>query len=88
MGSHRERPPTDHAHQGDVVLYDWNNDGVYDHEAIVTASDGNNPDGTTNWDFVDAHTNNRNHAYWTLAQYNASWATTRIVVLHIAATTS
>jgi putative amidase-like protein len=70
------------------VLYDWNNDGVYDHEAILTASDATNPDGTTNWDLVDAHTNNRYHAYWTLAQYNASWPTTRIVVLHIAPTTS
>lgn len=78
----------DHAEQGDVVLYDWNNDGVFDHEAIVTASDGANPDGTTNWDLVDAHTNNRYHAYWTLAQYNASWATTRIVVLHIPAATT
>jgi Putative amidase domain len=70
------------------VLYDWTSDGVYDHEAIVTASDGTNPDGATNWDLVDAHTNNRFHAYWTLAQYNANSATTRIVVLHIAATTS
>jgi len=78
----------DQAEQGDVVLYDWNNDGVYDHEAIVTASDGTNPDGTNNWDLVDAHTNNRYHSYWTLAQYNASWATTRIVVLHVAPTTS
>jgi hypothetical protein len=78
----------DHASQGDIVLYDWNNDGVYDHEAIVVASDGANPDGTADWDLVDAHTNNRYHAYWTLAQYNASWATTRIVVLHIPLTTS
>jgi hypothetical protein len=43
---------------------------------------------STNWDLVDAHTNNRYHAYWTLAQYNASWAITRIVVLHISPTTS
>ncbi|HZT85456.1 MAG TPA: amidase domain-containing protein, partial [Gaiellaceae bacterium] len=57
----------DHAQQGDVVLHDWNNDGVYDHEAIITSSDGTNPDGTINWDLVDAHTNNRYHAYWTLA---------------------
>lgn len=78
----------DNASQGDIVLYDFNNDGVYDHEAIVTASDGTNPDGSVNWDLVDAHTNNRYHAYWTLAQYNTSWATTRIVVLHIPATTS
>jgi hypothetical protein len=72
----------DNATQGDIVLYDFNNDGVYDHEAIVVANDG------TSWDLVDAHTNNRYHAYWTLAQYNGSWATTRIVVLHIPATTS
>jgi Putative amidase domain len=78
----------DNASQGDIVLYDFNNDGVYDHEAIVTASDGTNADGTTNWDLVDAHTNDRYHAYWTLAQYNASWATTHIVVLHIPPTTS
>jgi len=72
----------DNATQGDIVLYDFNNDGVYDHEGIVVANDG------TSWDLVDAHTNNRYHAYWTLAQYNGSWATTRIVVLHIPATTS
>jgi len=64
----------DHAEQGDVVLYDWNNDGVYDHEAILIASDGTNPDGTTNWDLVDGHTNNRYHAYWTLAQLALYWA--------------
>jgi hypothetical protein len=76
------------AAQGDVVLYDWEDDGVYDHESIVVASGGSNPDGAPNWDLVDAHTNNRYHAYWTLAQYNASWATTQIVVLHIPDTTS
>ena len=76
----------DNATQGDIVLYDFNNDGVYDHEAIVTASDGT-INGTTNWDLVDAHTNNRYHVYWTLAQYNTSWATTRTVVLHIPPTT-
>jgi Putative amidase domain len=78
----------DNASEGDIVLYDFDNDRVYDHEAILTASDGANPDGTADWDLVDAHTNDRYHAYWTLAQYNASWATTRIVVLHIPATTA
>lgn len=73
----------DNAAQGDIVLYDFNNDGVYDHEAIVTARDS-----TGQWDLVDAHTNNRYHAYWTLAQFNGSWATTRIAVLHIPPTTS
>ena len=67
------------ASQGDVVLYDWTNDGVYDHESMVTTMDGQ---------YVDAHTNNRLHAYWTLAPYNSSWMTTRITVIHIAAITT
>lgn len=75
------------AQPGDVVLYDWNNDGTFDHESIVTASD--TPAGQTpNYDLIDAHTTNRYHAYWTLAQYNTSWSTTHIIVLHIPATTS
>lgn len=76
------------ASQGDVVLYDWDDDGVYDHESIVVASDGTGTDGAPIWDLVDAHTNDRYHAYWTLAQLNADWATTQIVVLHIPDTTS
>ncbi len=77
------------AQAGDVVLYDWNNDGTFDHEGIITASDGTtNPDGTVDYDEVDTHTTNRYHAYWTLAQYNTSWATTHIVVYHIPSTTS
>ena len=62
------------ASQGDVVLYDWNNDGVFDHEAIISTTDGQ---------YVDAHTSNRHDQYWTLAQYNTQWATTRMVVIHI-----
>ena len=61
------------ATQGDVVVYDWDDDGVYDHESIVVGNDGTNADGTPSCDLVDAHTNNRYHEYWTLAQYNASW---------------
>jgi cell wall-associated NlpC family hydrolase len=77
------------AQPGDVVLYDWNNDGTFDHEAIIAATDGTaNADGSPDYDEVDAHTTNRYHVYWTLAQYNSSWATTHIIVLHIPATTS
>lgn len=64
--------------QGDVVLYDWNNDGVFDHEAIISTTDGQ---------YVDAHTSNRYDQYWTLAQYNSQWTTTHLVVLHIPAGT-
>jgi len=62
------------ASQGDVISYDWNGDGVVDHQAVVVTSDGQS---------VDAHTNNRYHAYWTLAQYNAQWQTTIITVYHV-----
>ncbi len=75
------------AQPGDVILYDWNNDGTFDHETMVTASDGTtNTDGSVNYDEVDGHTTNRFHVYWTLAQYNSSWATTHIIVLHISPT--
>lgn len=63
------------ASQGDVVSYDWDNDGGVDHQAIVVTADGQ---------YVDAHTNNRYHAYWTLAQYNPQWQTTVMTVYHIA----
>lgn len=53
--------------------------GIFDHEAIVATPDGQS---------VDAHTNNRYHAYWTLAAYNAYYNTTRIVILHIPSTAS
>ena len=64
------------AQQGDIIFYDWTNDGTFDHEAIVATTDGQ---------YVDAHTNDRYHEYWTLAKYNTYAATTRIVVVHIPA---
>lgn len=64
--------------QGDVVLYDWNNDGIFDHEAIISTANGQS---------VDAHTSDRHDQYWTLGQYNTQWATTHLVVLHIPAAT-
>ena len=67
-----------HASQGDVVLYDWNDDGIYDHEAIISTTDGQS---------VDAHTSDRHDQYWTLAQFNTQWSTTHLVVLHIPAGT-
>lgn len=62
---------------GDIVYYDWTSDGTIDHEAIVATADGQ---------YVDAHTNNRYHAYWTLAQYNTQWQTTALYATHIPAT--
>ncbi|KLU63510.1 putative amidase domain protein [Peptococcaceae bacterium CEB3] len=45
---------------GDLIYYDWNGDGIWDHVAIVVGFDSsNNP-------LVDAHNTDLKHAYWTL----------------------
>ena len=42
---------------GDVIFYDFQGDGRYDHSTIVTAKDGNVP-------LVNAHTFNAQHRHW------------------------
>lgn len=42
---------------GDVILYDFQGDGRYDHSTIVTAKDGDEP-------LVNAHTYNVQHRHW------------------------
>lgn len=50
---------------GDVILYDWDGNGRYQHSTIVTAFDaGGMP-------LVNAHTNNSKHRYW---DYQNSYA--------------
>jgi hypothetical protein len=70
---------------GDVLYYDWNNDGVLDHAAIQVALQGYDP--TNGWfgDLVDSHQNNHRHAIWTLEPYHASSeaATTVTTLMHI-----
>jgi len=58
--------PTD-LQLGDVISYDWDGDGRYQHSAIVTAFDaGGMP-------LVNAHTTNSRHRYW---DYRDSYAYT------------
>jgi hypothetical protein len=52
---------------GDVISYDWNGDGVYQHNTIVTAKDANG------MPLVNAHTINSYHRYW---EYRDSYAWT------------
>lgn len=68
-----------YAFQGDLVYYDWDTDGTYNHQSIIVTTDGQH---------VDAHTSNRYHVYWTLAQYNAQWQTTVVSAYHIPPSTS
>ncbi|MMZ62195.1 putative amidase domain protein [compost metagenome] len=52
---------------GDVISYDWDGDGTFQHSTIVTAFDaGGMP-------LVNAHTVNARHRYW---DYRDSYAWT------------
>lgn len=51
---------------GDVIVYDFQNDGRFDHSAIVTAKDGDVP-------YVNAHTYNVRQRLW---DYKDSYAST------------
>lgn len=52
---------------GDVISYDWDGNGRYQHSAIVTAFDAEG------MPLVNAHTNNSRHRYW---DYRDSYAWT------------
>ncbi|MNU44539.1 putative amidase domain protein [compost metagenome] len=56
---------------GDVIIYDWDGNGAYEHSTIVTAFDaGGAP-------LVNAHTTNSKHRYW---DYRDSYAWTKNTV--------
>ncbi|ENH96622.1 hypothetical protein J416_09604 [Gracilibacillus halophilus YIM-C55.5] len=59
----------DHASDllpGDVICYDFQGDGRWDHNTIVVAKDHEN------MPLVNAHTNNSRHRYWTYED-SAAW---------------
>lgn len=51
---------------GDVICYDFEGDGRWDHTTIVVAKDAND------MPLVNAHTNNSRHRYWTYED-SAAW---------------
>ncbi|SER48301.1 Putative amidase domain-containing protein [Gracilibacillus ureilyticus] len=51
---------------GDVICYDFQGDGRWDHNTIVVAKD------SENMPLVNAHTNNSRHRYWTYED-SAAW---------------
>ena len=66
---------------GDVILYDWNSDGVMDHTAIQVGY-GPTTDGH-NGNYIDQHTNNRYHVFWSDASFNTRIDTTTYTFFHI-----
>ncbi|WP_438349171.1 amidase domain-containing protein [Paenibacillus sp. FA6] len=62
---------------GDVIIYDWDGDGTYQHSTIVTAFDaGGMP-------LVNAHTVSSQHRYWDYKNSYAWQENTKYRFLHI-----
>ncbi|MHA0858142.1 amidase domain-containing protein [Paenibacillus sp. CMAA1364] len=62
---------------GDIIIYDWDGDGTYQHSTIVTAFDaGGMP-------LVNAHTINSKHRYWDYKNSYAWQEKTKYLFLHI-----
>ena len=72
---------------GDVLFYDWGQGMGISHMSIQVGIgyDPANPNGQV-WygNYVDTHSTNRYHAFWSLYPYNAAFrATTTIYFMHI-----
>lgn len=62
---------------GDIISYDWNGDGRWQHSAVVTAKDSNG------MPLVNAHTVSSKHRYWSYQDSHAWTEQTRYRFLHI-----
>ncbi|PZE19737.1 amidase domain-containing protein [Paenibacillus xerothermodurans] len=68
----------DQLQLGDVISYDWDGDGRYQHSAVVTAKDSNG------MPLVNAHTSHSRHRYWSYVDSPAWTERTQYQFLHIA----
>lgn len=62
---------------GDVICYDWNGDGNYQHNTIVVSKDANG------MPLVNAHTTNSRHRYWEYRDSHAWTKNTQYKFIHI-----
>jgi putative amidase-like protein len=71
---------------GDVLFYNWGQGEGMSHAAMQVGI-GTDPNLYPNqvWygNYIDEHTSNRYHAFWSLKPYNAYWSTTTIYFMHI-----
>jgi hypothetical protein len=67
---------------GDILFYDWENNGSMDHVGIQVGI-GNDPSAGLYGNYSDQHTNDHYHAFWSLLPYNEHWPTTAIVMMHV-----
>lgn len=71
---------------GDVIVYDWGRGLGMSHANMqVGIGDDPNLEPSQVWygNYIDQHTTDRYHAFWSLKPYNSDWATTTIYFMHI-----
>lgn len=73
--------------KGDVLFYDWGGGDGISHATIEVGS-GADPHSSYSGSYIDEHTSNRQHAFWSLIPYNSQWPTTTIYFVHIDPTNS
>lgn len=66
-----------------IVYYDWYDDGIIDHTAIVVGTGNDSNNDTIYGDLVDAHTHDRKKVVWTLDPYNAYRAYTAVYAFRL-----
>ena len=65
---------------GDILFYDWNSDGRFDHAGVSVGLGYDSTYGRTG-NVQDQHTYDRFHAIWHLKPYNVRATTTTIVAI-------
>jgi hypothetical protein len=66
---------------GDVLFYDWGTGLGISHAAMQVAA-GRAPNGQVG-SVIDEHTSNREHAFWSLKDYDPYWRNTTIYFVHV-----
>jgi hypothetical protein len=67
---------------GDVLYYDWNSDGHMDH-ATIQVGIGTDPESGWYGNYVDQHSTDHKHEFWSERPRNSKWATTTIYFMHV-----
>ena len=73
----------DQVTSGDVLFYDWGQGEGVSHAAMQVGYGADPNRAGWQGNYIDQHTTNRYHAFWSLKPYNAAWATTTIYFMHI-----
>jgi hypothetical protein len=69
---------------GDVLFYDWGDGAGISHSAIQVGIGLDSASGFSG-NYVDYHTTDSYHHFWSLLPYNSRWASTTIYFMHISA---